>query len=80
VPERYDQHGGDYHISGLAWIGQRKHPGQERWYFILIAKNASDGDEIDWHALLPGDKLTGWLTPDPDSKTLNINPAADHDD
>jgi hypothetical protein len=80
VPERYDQHDEDYHIGGLAWIGQRKQSSQERWHFTLIARNASDRDEIDWHALLPADKLTGWLTPDLNSKTLNIDPAAGHDD
>lgn len=47
--------------------------------FALIARHARQRNEIKWHQLLPGDRLTGWLTPDPDKKTLKIDPAAGHD-
>jgi len=88
VPERYDRHGGEWHISGLAWIGtlnkskrqERRDSGQEPWKFTLIARHAGDRGEIDWHELLPSDRLTGWLTPDPGNKTLKIDPAAGYDD
>lgn len=79
VPERYDQHGQDCHIGGVAWIGQHKQSSQERWHFTLIARHARERDEIDWHELLPGDRLTGWLIPDLDRKTLRIDPAVGHD-
>jgi hypothetical protein len=36
----------------------------------------SDSRVLDWQELLPGDRLTGWLTPDPDNKILKIDPAA----
>ena len=80
VPERHDTHGEECHISGLAWIGQHKQTSQQRWEFTLVVRHARDRDEIDWHGLLPGDRLTGWLTPDPSSKTLKIDPAAGRND
>jgi hypothetical protein len=60
VPERYDAHGEDCHITGLAWAGPS---GQERWEFTLIARHARHRDDINWREQLPGDRLTGWLTP-----------------
>ncbi len=88
VPERYDRYGGEWHISGSARIvtenapsrhERRYEPGQP-WKFTLIAGRARDRNQINWQGLLPGDRLTGWLTPDPDSKTLKIDPAAGYDD
>ena len=62
VPEEYDLTGAEQHISGVAWCGQS---GQERWRFTLMAgQGAASRDRIDWPALLPGERLTGWLTPD----------------
>jgi hypothetical protein len=86
VPERYNRHGGQWQISGSAWIetlnAPRRHelPGQEPRKFTLIAGHARDRNEIDGQELLPGDRLTGWLTPDPDNKTLKIDPAAGYHD
>ena len=88
VPERYDRHGGQWQISGSAWIGtlnapkrhERRPSGQEPWKFTLIAGHARDRNEIDWQELLPGDRLTGWLTPDPDNKILKIDPAPGYHD
>jgi hypothetical protein len=88
VPDRYDRHGGHWHISGRAWIETRNKPGrgqrrdsrQEPWTFTLIARHPGDRDAIDWDQLLPSDQLTGWLTPDPASKTLKIDPASGYND
>jgi len=79
LPERYDSHAGETHISGLAWIGQHKQSRQERWEFILIAEHARDRDQIQWQSLLPGDRLTGWLTVDPASRTLRIDPGSGYE-
>jgi hypothetical protein len=76
LPEQYDRHGGQWHISGRAWIGQRQGSRQEPWTFTLIARHAGDRDAINWDRLLPASQLTGWLTPDPASKTLKIDPTS----
>ena len=55
IPERYDRHGQEYHISGMAWIGQHKQSSQERWHFTLIARHVRERNEIDWQELLPGE-------------------------
>jgi hypothetical protein len=81
IPERYDQHAGQWHISGRAWIGT---PGrgsrQEAWTFTLIARHAGDRQAISWDGLLPDGQLTGWLSPDFAGKTLRIDPASGYDD
>jgi hypothetical protein len=77
VPERYDRHDRRWHISGLAWTGTDSR--QEPWTFTLITRHAGDQDAPDWAGLLPSDRLTGWLTPDPAGKTIKIDPAAGHD-
>lgn len=97
-PDRYDRQGGDWHITGRAWIltqnkpsrrslaqsrkrgRRRRDSGPGTWTFTLIARNAGDRDAIDWEGLLPSDRLTGWLTPDPSSKTLKIDPASGYND
>jgi hypothetical protein len=71
VPERYDKDGGEWHISGTAWIvtqhkprrQEHHHSEQGPWTFTLIARHAGDRDKINWQELLPSDSLTGWLTP-----------------
>jgi hypothetical protein len=60
--------------------GRRRDSRQEPWTFTLVAGHAGDRDTIDWNGLLPGDGLTGWLTPDPASKTLRIDPASGYND
>ena len=78
VPDGYDLLGAEPQISGLAWCGPS---GQERWRFTLVAgQRATSRDQISWLTLLPGDLLTGWLIPDPQNKTLRIDPAMGHDD
>jgi hypothetical protein len=96
-PDRYERHGGEWHISGRAWIltenkparrsaaparrrRQRRDSRPGTWTFTLIVRAAGDRDAIDWDGLLPGDGLTGWLTPDPASGTLKIDPASGYND
>ena len=72
VPQEYDLDGVEPQISGMAWCGQT---GQEQWQFTLIlGQRATAREHINWPALLPSDQLTGWLTPDPQNKTLRIDP------
>lgn len=62
-------------IVGTAWIGQS--PNTDEWEFTLFIPSAVESlDEIDWAALLPADNVTNWLAFDPDSKRLQIEPAA----
>lgn len=88
LPDRYDQHGVHLHISGRAWIETRNRPGRGQrldsrhgpWRFTLIARHTAHRDAIDWDGLLPSGRLTGWLTPEPASKTLKIDPASGYND
>jgi hypothetical protein len=78
VREEYDLTSAERQISGVAWCGPS---GQERWRFTLVAgQGAASRDRIDWPALLPGERLTGWLTPDLPKKTLRIEPLSGYDD
>ena len=78
IPEEYDLAGTESRISGVAFYGQS---GQERWRFTLVVgQEAASPRQIDWSALLPSDRLTGWLTPDPQNKTLRIDPRSGYDD
>lgn len=68
LPEEYVLAGAERRITGVAFCGQS---GQERWRFTLVlGRVAASRDQIDWSALLPSDRLTGWLTPDPQNKTF----------
>jgi hypothetical protein len=78
VPDGYDLDGAEPRISGLAWCGPS---GQEPWRFTLLTgRQATSRDQVNWLALLPGDRLAGWLRPDPQNKTLRIDPLSGHDD
>ena len=78
VPDDYDLTGAEQHVSGVAYCGQS---GQERWRFILVVgQHAASPLQVDWSALLPSERLTGWLTPDPQNKTLRIDPGAGYGD
>jgi hypothetical protein len=78
VPDEYDLVGTEPRISGLAYCGSN---GQDRWRFTLVVgQRAASVDQIDWAALLPSERLTGWLTPDTQEKTLRIDPLAGYDD
>lgn len=81
VPEDYELASAEPRISGAAWIGQKGQARQEPWRFSLVVglEGASPG-QIDWSTLLPRDRLTGWLTPDPQKKTLRIDPGSGYDD
>jgi hypothetical protein len=53
----------------------------EQWDFTLLTvPTVIAKEEIDWAALLPEDWLTGWLTPDPQKKTLPIDPLSGYHD
>ena len=77
-PGDYEMHGEGPCIRGTAWCGPS---GQEEWeYTLLLGRTAASRNEVEWSALLPDDRLTGWLTPDPARKTLRIDPLSGHDD
>jgi hypothetical protein len=72
VPEDYQLGSPQPSISGHAWCGAG---GSERWRFtLLLDPCVRTREEIDWAALLPGDRLTGWLSPDPERRTMTIDP------
>jgi hypothetical protein len=74
VPEDYDLTSAEPHISGTAHCGQRGGR-QERWRFTLVVgQRVASPRQIDWSTLLPSDCLTGWLTPDLQNKTLQVDP------
>ena len=59
-------------IRGRAWCGPS---GQEPWRFTLLAGlEILVREHIDWSALLPGARMTGWLSPDPRRRTMVIDP------
>lgn len=59
-------------VRGRAWCGPS---GQELWRFtLLLGPGALSRERIDWSALLPGDQLTGWLSPDPRQRSMVIDP------
>ena len=71
-PEEYYLAGAEPQIRGLAWCGPS---GQEPWRFTLgVGRPGAPGGRIDWAALLPDDKMTGWLIPDPQAKILRMLP------
>jgi hypothetical protein len=77
-PETYHLDGPAPSVRGRAWSGPG---GQERWTFaLLLDPETRSRETIDWPALLPGDDTTGWLTADPDARTLLISPLAAHPD
>jgi hypothetical protein len=72
VAEEYDVLAAEPCIRGRAWCGP---DGQEPWRFVLfVGSGMRSRDEIDWSALLPGERTTGWLSPDPRNKTVVIDP------
>ncbi|GAA3198292.1 hypothetical protein ACFO1B_01880 [Dactylosporangium siamense] len=59
-------------VRGRAWCGP---DGQEPWAFtLLLAPGTRSRAAVDWAALLPGERLTGWLSPDPLRRTMTIDP------
>ncbi|WP_027942668.1 hypothetical protein [Amycolatopsis taiwanensis] len=72
VPEAFDLRGEQPRIRGRAWIGDGEGK-QEQWDFtLLLDRAAASCEDLDWSALLPDEDLTGWLTPDLETKTLTI--------
>lgn len=78
VADDYELHGAEPCIRGRAWCGPS---GQERWTFSLLLGPAVDAHhEIDWSTLLPGENVTGWLTPDTELRTMKIDPSSAYPD
>ncbi|MBX7266479.1 hypothetical protein KIF24_10860 [Micromonospora sp. Llam7] len=72
VAEKYDLLTAAPCIRGRAWCGPG---GQEPWRFVLhLSPGPRTRAEIPWAALLPGDRATGWLSPDTHNKTMLISP------
>jgi len=62
-------------ILGSAWIGPNAAATQ--WTFELILDQvATRRDAIDWAALLPGERMTGWLTVESSRCHAVIDPGA----
>jgi hypothetical protein len=74
IPEQTDLQATRPCIHGHAWIGEIGSSDQEQWSFTLFVGQHRSEDEINWAALLPDDNMTGWLDPDPKTKTLTIDP------
>jgi hypothetical protein len=78
IAEDYDLRGEQPCIRGKAWAGP---DGQEPWRFILLVGPATRSrEEIDWSALLPDDRTTGWLSPHPERKLMVIDPLSGYPD
>jgi len=78
IAERYDLLPPQPCIRGRAWCGS---DGQEPWTFtLLVEQDTRSRAGINWSALLPDDRLTGWLSPDPQHKTMTIDPMGGHPD
>ncbi|MEV2240614.1 hypothetical protein [Micromonospora sp. NPDC049891] len=76
VAERYELRAAEPCIRGRAWCGPS---GQEPWQFVLfIGPGTRTPAEIPWAALLPDDRVTGWLSLDPRHRTMLVNPLAGH--
>jgi len=77
-PEACNLVGEESRILGEALCGSS---GQEPWRFTLVVGHEAESrDQIDWSKLLPSSRLTGWLTPDPEKKTLWMDPLSGYDD
>lgn len=62
----------------MAWCGN---VGLERWGFtLLVGQDVESHEQIDWSTLLPDERLTGWLSPDEDTKTVRMDPLSGYDD
>jgi hypothetical protein len=78
IAEEYELSSPQPCIRGRAWCGP---DGQQPWRFTLIVDpQTRSHEEMDWSALLPGDRLTGWLFPDPRVKTMTIDPLGGYSD
>jgi len=67
-------------IAGKVWIGfGGSH--QELWDFhLLLGGMVKDPQQIDWAALLPANKVTGWLSMDFEKKLMTLRPYAIYPD
>ena len=81
VPEEYRLSGDSPVVQGKVWIGGQKSRRQESWEFVLrLPIDTSGREEVDWSSVLPVEGVTGWLSPDPDRKLLEMEPAAAYPD
>ena len=79
APKRYHWAENGTRVTGTAWMLGRRDDAP--WHFTLIARgHVRSWDDADWDALLPPDDVTGWLSLDPETKTLRIDPAAAYPD
>ncbi|GIF45632.1 hypothetical protein DFJ67_0734 [Asanoa ferruginea] len=78
IAEEYELTGAPPCVRGAAWCGAS---GQERWRFVLFVDPAARSRaEIDWSALLPDNRATGWLSVDPANKTFVMDPLSGYPD
>jgi hypothetical protein len=76
--EEYDLRPPRRTIRGRAWCGP---DGQESWRFtLLVGQDVWSREEVDWSVLLPADRLTGWLSPDPQQRSMVIDPLGGYPD
>ena len=62
-------------ILGIAWICTRQY--QEQWDFeLLLPRQFSSPDELNWDELSPPENMTRWLAIDQKQKKIQIEPAA----
>jgi hypothetical protein len=74
APEEWELAADRPAIRGLAWCGRT---GQDKWRFtLLLTTRPSSREEIQWGELLPPDDHTGWLSADPERRSLVIDPGA----
>lgn len=74
VAETFDLAATQPNVRGRAWCGQT---GQENWTFtLLLGRAVASRQDIGWSALLPGDDMTGWFSPDPRGRTMRIDPGS----
>ncbi|HZZ44269.1 MAG TPA: hypothetical protein VFE58_15145 [Tepidisphaeraceae bacterium] len=80
IPDPFDPATIPPALTGIAWMGNGSSH-QDPWHFTLILPNniAAESD-LDWNALIPPDTATGWLSLNPSSRTLIINPNAAYAD
>lgn len=72
IAEEYELLSARPTIRGRAWCGPT---GQEPWLFTLVLDSRTRSrEEIDRSLLLPSDRLTGWLMPHPQQRSMTIDP------
>ena len=74
LADPYSMDGGLLSIEGRVWIAQGSRA-MEEWHFtLLLDREPSRTEPIDWSALLPPEDATGWLSVDVVAKRLVMEP------